>query len=66
MKLYKYNVLNYKSYHNNLQIVIRKMYILYLSILYLDIILSKDKLNLSSDKNLKFLCLCSLITTLAT
>ena len=35
-----------------------KYNILYLSILYLDIILSKNKISLSHDKNLKYLCLC--------
>ena len=38
--------------------------ILYLSILYLDIILSKDKINLAYEKNLKYLCLCCFILSL--
>jgi hypothetical protein len=38
--------------------------ILYLSILYLDIIISKNKINLSIDKNLKFLCLCCFLISI--
>ncbi len=38
--------------------------ILYLSILYLDIILSKNKISLSYDKNLKYLCLCCFLLSL--
>ena len=38
--------------------------ILYLSILYLDIIISKDQISLSYDKNLKYLCLCCFILSL--
>ena len=38
--------------------------ILYLSILYLDIILSKNKISLSHDKNLKYLCLCCFLLSL--
>ena len=40
-----------------------KYNILYLSIVYLDIILSKNKISLSHDRNLKYLCLyCFLIS----
>ena len=38
--------------------------VLYLSILYLDIILSKNKISLSHDKNLKYLCLCCFLLSL--
>ena len=38
--------------------------ILYLSILYLDIILSKNKISLQYDKNLKYLCLCCFLLSL--
>ena len=38
--------------------------ILYISILYLDIIISKDQISLSYDKNLKYLCLCCFILSL--
>ena len=41
-----------------------KYNILYLSILYLDIILSKNRICLSYDKNLKFLCLCCFLLSL--
>ena len=41
-----------------------KYNILYLSILYLDIILSKNKISLSYDKNLKYLCLCCFLLSL--
>ena len=41
-----------------------KYNILYLSILYLDIILSKNKISLSYDKNLKYLCLCCFLMSL--
>ena len=41
-----------------------KFNILYLSILYLDIILSKNRISLSYDKNLKFLCLCCFLLSL--
>jgi hypothetical protein len=41
-----------------------KYNILYLSILYLDIILSKNKISLTHDKNLKFLCLCCFLISL--
>ena len=41
-----------------------KYNILYLSILYLDIILSKNKISLSHDKNLKYLCLCCFLLSL--
>jgi len=50
-----------KKYYN---FVTNKNNILYLSILYLDIILSKDKINLNYDKNLKYLCLCCFILAL--
>lgn len=41
-----------------------KYNILYLSILYVDIILSKNKICLSYDKNLKYLCLCCFLLSL--
>ena len=41
-----------------------KYNVLYLSILYLDIILSKNKISLSHDKNLKYLCLCCFLLSL--
>ena len=41
-----------------------KYNVLYLSILYLDIILSKNKISLSHDKNLKYLCLCCFLISL--
>ena len=41
-----------------------KYNILYLSILYLDIILSKNKISLAHDKNLKYLCLCCFLISL--
>ena len=41
-----------------------KYNILYLSILYMDLILSKNKISLSHDKNLKYLCLCCFILSL--
>ena len=41
-----------------------KYYVLYLSITYLDIILSKNKISLSYDKNLKYLCLCCFLLSL--
>jgi hypothetical protein len=41
-----------------------KYNILYLSILYLDIILSKNKISLAYDKNLKYLCLCCFLISL--
>ena len=41
-----------------------KYNILYLSILYLDIILSRNKISLSHDKNLKYLCLCCFLLSL--
>ena len=50
-----------KKYYN---FATNKNNILYLSILYLDIILSKDKINLNYDKNLKYLCLCCFILAL--
>ena len=49
-----------KKYCNNED----KYNILYLSILYLDIILSKNKISLSHDKNLKYLCLCCFLISL--
>ena len=50
-----------KKYYNFAE---NKNNILYLSILYLDIIISKDKINLTNDKNLKYLCLCCFILSL--
>ena len=50
-----------KKYCNNAH---NKNNILYLSILYLDIILSKYKISLSYDKNLKYLCLCCFLLSL--
>ena len=41
-----------------------KYNILYLSIIYLDIILSKNKISLSYEKNLKYLCLCCFLIAL--
>ena len=41
-----------------------KYNVLYLSILYLDIILSRNKISLSYDKNLKYLCLCCFLLSL--
>ena len=41
-----------------------KYNVLYLSIFYLDVILSKNKINLSSDKNLKYICLCCFLLSL--
>ena len=41
-----------------------KYNILYLSILYLDIILSKNKISLSYERNLKYLCLCCFLMSL--
>ena len=38
--------------------------VLYLSIAYLDIILSKNRISLSHDKNLKYLCLCCFLLSL--
>ena len=55
IKTYIKKYYNYAANKNN---------ILYLSILYLDIILSKNKINLSCDKNLKFLCLCCFMLSL--
>ena len=49
-----------KKYCNNSD----KYNVLYLSILYLDIILSKNKISLSHDKNLKYLCLCCFLISL--
>ena len=49
-----------KKYCNNED----KYNILYLSILYLDIILSKNKISLAHDKNLKYLCLCCFLISL--
>ena len=43
---------------------LNKLEILYLSILYLDIILSKNKINLIIDNNRKLLCLCCFILSL--
>ena len=50
-----------KKYCNN---AANKNNILYLSIFYLDIILSKNKISLSFDKNLKYLCLCCFLLSL--
>ena len=50
-----------KKYYNFAE---NKNNILYLSILYLDIIISKDKINLTNDKNLKYLCLCCFLLSL--
>ena len=50
-----------KKYYN---FASNKNNILYLSILYIDIILSKGKLNLTNDKNLKYLCLCCFLLSL--
>ena len=50
-----------KKYYN---FATNKNNILYLSILYLDIIISKDEINLSYDKNLKYLCLCCFMLSL--
>ena len=50
-----------KKYYN---FTANKNNILYLSILYLDIILSKDRINLTNDKNLKYLCLCCFLLAL--
>ena len=55
IKTYIKKYYNFASNKNN---------ILYLSILYLDIIISKDKINLTNDKNLKYLCLCCFILSL--
>ena len=41
-----------------------KYNVLYLSIAYMDIILSKNKISLSHDKNLKYLCLCCFLLSL--
>ena len=41
-----------------------KYNVLYLSIFYLDVILSKNKISLSSDKNLKYICLCCFLLSL--
>ena len=41
-----------------------KYNILYLSIAYLDIILSKNRITLFHDKNLKYLCLCCFLLSL--
>ena len=50
-----------KKYYN---FATNKNNILYLSILYLDIILSKEEINLAYDNNLKYLCLCCFILSL--
>ena len=50
-----------KKYYN---FTANKNNILYLSILYLDIILSKERINLTNDKNLKYLCLCCFLLAL--
>ena len=41
-----------------------KYNVLYLSITYLDVILSKNRISLSHDKNLKYLCLCCFLLSL--
>ena len=41
-----------------------KYNVLYLSIAYLDSILSKNRISLSHDKNLKYLCLCCFLLSL--
>jgi len=41
-----------------------KYNVLYLSIAYMDLILSKNKISLSHDKNLKYLCLCCFLLSL--
>ena len=41
-----------------------KYNVLYLSIAYLDIILSKNRISLFHDKNLKYLCLCCFLLSL--
>ena len=41
-----------------------KYNVLYLSILYMDLILTKNKISLSNDKNLKYLCLCCFLLSL--
>ena len=41
-----------------------KYNVLYLSITFLDIILSKNRISLSHDKNLKYLCLCCFLLSL--
>ncbi len=41
-----------------------KYNVLYLSIAYMDIILSKNQISLSHDKNLKYLCLCCFLLSL--
>ena len=55
LKIYIKKYYNFASNKNN---------ILYLSILYLDIIISKEKISLTYDKNLKYLCLCCFILSL--
>lgn len=58
-------IINLKSlYSKYLNKNLNKLEILYLSILYLDIILSKNKISLSHDKNLKYLCLCCFLLSL--
>ena len=58
IKTIKTYIKNYYDFAQN------KNNILYLSILYLDIIISKDQISLSYDKNLKYLCLCCFILSL--
>ena len=55
IKTYIKKYYNFETNKNN---------ILYLSILYLDIILSTEKINLTCDKSLKYLCLCCFILSL--
>jgi hypothetical protein len=58
IKTLKIYIKKYCSFNPN------KYNILYLSIIYLDIILSKKKISLSCDKNLKYLCLCCFLLSL--
>ena len=55
IKLYIKKYCQFASNKNN---------ILYLSILYLDIIISKNIISLEYDKNLKYLCLCCFLLSL--
>ena len=58
VKTLKKYIKKYYNFHTN------RNNILYLSIFYLDIILSKEKINLTNDKNLKYLCLCCFLLSL--
>ena len=65
IKYRKEMIINLKSlYSKYLNKILNKLEILYLSILYLDIILSKNKINLIIDNNRKLLCLCCFILSL--